>query len=200
LNVWFVAREIDPAVSPEILVENNRRAQYAAAELVIRIINSDRCIARLFDYVSPVVVDSQYHGYFSAQVSPLIIPKTDAPTEEDIRAMMAAFINSYIKIAAPQSAAPAPARSCSWPETEAKIRQHFSAGRPNVSFYFVIDEYGANVWAQWDGPIDEAMVLVNLLNITQELDCLHPRPDNLIYIVVDEAGHVGIVNILPLEK
>ena len=65
-----------------------------------------------------------------------------------------------------------------------------------MSFYFVIDEAGTNVWAQWDGPSD-FLALASILNITMELDCLHPSPTQLLTITVDQDGEVGMIALLP---
>ena len=85
-----------------------------------------------------------------------------------------------------------PINSCTWQETEEKIHRHFANEREYVAFYYIHDNYGTNVWAQWDG--DGEMLDLNLMssfmNISLELDCLYPLPDYFTYYIVDSNGEI----------
>lgn len=97
----------------------------------------------------------------------------------------------------------------------------------NTRFYFVIDESGATVAGQWeshvasvvaeledvkrqnpdartavDSPAGEAnlrlgLLMTAVLNIAGELTCLYPPADKLVILVVDEAGTVKTIGLLP---
>jgi hypothetical protein len=65
-----------------------------------------------------------------------------------------------------------------------------------VAFYYVIDETGPNVWAQWDGVEDPLMLSLNLGNFLLEVGCFSPAA-NLIFIVVDDSGRIHTIGRIP---
>ncbi|HSG45462.1 MAG TPA: hypothetical protein VLA72_20130 [Anaerolineales bacterium] len=196
LTIWYVDPEIDPDSSSEDVDQNAMIAMRNAAITSLQLTQLDSCIADLFDAVNPIVVDSNYNGWFSAQVDPNNLPDSDDPSESELSSIEASFVIGYSRENVPVPLPPAPTGSCTWQETRTKIQQHFSAERENVMFSFVIDDVGTNVWAQWDGPTG-FLATVSILNIAMELDCLHPSPTQLIMIVVNEQGKVGMIAILP---
>lgn len=197
LSIWYV----NPTLGPNNSLEDNQnRAILDSVALLLDLANNDPCFRDAFYFANPIVVDSQYNGWFSGQIEVDALPAVSSPSEDDLAAIADQFTVGYLADAIPASPEPAPAGSCTWVEAESKIRLHFSSTRPQVTFYFVIDRAGTNVWAQWDGPTDGAIVIANLYNINMELQCLHPRPTQLIAMIVDDEGnlrHVGFLAINP---
>ncbi|HZU86214.1 MAG TPA: hypothetical protein VFF78_01950, partial [Anaerolineaceae bacterium] len=89
------------------------------------------------------------------------------------------------------------AGSCTWIEAKEHLGYHFSAERQNVAFQFTIDDLGIHVWAQWDGPQDDIILMVSLMNVLTELQCLYPVPDDVIIIGLTEQGVVWRIGVLP---
>ncbi len=196
LVLWYVDPELNPDAAQDELEQNVSLAIRHAASVSQSLAARDACIGYLFTAIDPIVVDSRYNGWFSGQVDPASLPAAAEPTDAQLAAVERAFQIGYVRNVPPAKATASPAGACTWQETRAKIQRHFSLERENVSFYFVIDDSGVNVWAQWDGPTD-ALALASLLNVAMELDCLHPAPTQLIILVVDRQGEVGLVALLP---
>jgi hypothetical protein len=196
LDLWYMDPEIDLGATGDEIDQNAALAMRNAAFASQQLVKIDCCVAPLFDFVNPIVVDSNYNGWFSAQVDTNILTDSDKPGEDELSAIEASFEVGYYRTNAPTPLPPAQSGSCSWQETRTKIQRHFSTERENVSFYFVIDETGSNVWAQWDGPTG-FLAMASILNVAMELNCLHPSPTQLFMIVVNEQGKVGMFSLLP---
>ena len=57
----------------------------------------------------------------------------------------------------------------------------------------MIDEEGINVWANWDSPTDYSYYAPAMMNVAMELDCLHPKPDNLFMGITDEENDLALI-------
>jgi hypothetical protein len=198
LAVWFVDPQLDPLAGGEVIGGNLDLAFVDAIQLSHLLNLEDPCIEVLFDVINPIVVDGAYNGWFSGMIEPSSLPREANLSERDIDQMEAAYTVGYLREVPTSSMdrPPAPTGSCTWQETKGKIWQHFAPSRQNVTFYFVIDEVGVNVWAQWDGPADMVIMSASLLNVVMELDCLYPTPDQLIVIVVDGMGEATLIGVL----
>ncbi len=196
LTLWYVDSEINPIAGSDDVDQNAELAMRGAALASQRLAQIDSCIPFLFEAINPIVVDSNYNGWFSAQVEPNLLPEGENPSEDELDAVEAVFTIGYVRTIAPEQPRPAPSGACTWQDTRARIQNHFFIERQNVTFYFVIDETGRNVWAQWDGPAD-FLAFASMMNVAMELGCLHPSPTQLLMIVVDEQGEVGMMALWP---
>ena len=193
LLVWFVDPEINPTAVGGEIQTNLDLALTHAAELSQQIRAQFPCVTELFDVINPIVVDQMYTGWFSGTLDSTIIPNEEALTSAEIDQLVDKFSVGYLLEALP---GPIPAGSCNWPSVRESLQNHFSPERQNVAFYFVVDDFGANVWAQWDGPTDPIFMMTSLMNVMMELECFIPTA-NLIFIVVDEEGTTGLVGVVP---
>lgn len=193
LIIWFVDPELNPAAVGGEIQTNLDLALTHAAELSQQIRVQFPCVTELFDVINPIVVDQKYTGWFSGMLDPTIIPDEETLTSAEIDQLVDKFTVGYLLEALH---GPIPAGSCSWPLVRESMQNHFSPERQNVAFYFVVDDFGANVWAQWDGPTDPIFMMTSLMNVMMELECFIPTA-NLIFIVVDDDGTAGLVGIVP---
>lgn len=206
LNIWFVDPEIDPKAQDADLAPNAILALRHATALSHRLGRKDPCIGRLFTTINPIVVDSNYNGWFSGNIRPADLPGTDDLTEAQIEALEDAFEIAYWRRNPPAPQGPAPAASCTWAEARVRIQRHFNPSRENVGFMLVIDENGVKIYAQWDSDAKLlgrdatqwwALQMASMLNVAMELPCLHPVPTALIVTVVDAEGAIELLGILP---
>lgn len=206
LSVWFVDPEINPEAQDADLAPNAILALRHVATLSHRLGRKDPCIGRLFTTINPIVVDSNYNGWFSGNIRPADLPGADDLTEAQIEALEDAFEIAYWRRNPPAPQGPAPAASCTWTEARAYIQRHFDPSRENVGFMLVIDENGIKIYAQWDSDaklldLDATrwwgLQMTSMLNVAMELPCLHPEPTALIVTVVDAEGTVELLGILP---
>jgi hypothetical protein len=201
LAIWFVDPHLDPLASEEAIGENFDLAFVDAIQLSHQLNLEDTCIEVLFDVINPIVVDGAYNGWFSGMIEPSSLPRQASLNESDIDQVADEYIVGYRREGPTSSIdrPPAPTGSCTWQETKEMIWQHFAPSRQNVAFYFVIDDVGVNVWAQWDGPADIVIMSASLLNVVMELHCLYPYPVRLIVLVVDDMGEATLIGLLEGE-
>lgn len=193
LVVWFVDPELNPVPAGEEIQTNQDLSMTHAAELSQQIRVQFPCVTDLFDEINPIVVDQKYTGWFSGRIDPAIILDKEALTSAEIDQLVDEFTVGYLLEKLP---GPIPAGSCGWPSVRESLQNHFSPERQNVSFNFVVDDFGANVWVQWDGPTEPMLMMVSLANVLMELECFIPTA-NLIFIVVDDGGAAGLVGYIP---
>lgn len=193
LLIWYVDPELEPYPSAEKLQEELKGAIYRAALLSTQVKEVSSCTKKLFDVINPVVVDKKYQGWFSGQLRPTDLIGGPEYTEEEISYAADAFQVGYLRTALKH---PYQEGSCDWPEAKERLQSHFAADRELVSFYFVIDDIGSNVWVQWDGPADPIFGVVSLGNVFLGLECFSPNA-NVIYIIVDENGIAQQIGIVP---
>jgi len=193
LGVWYVDPELEPRPSATQLQQQLQGARLRAAELAATVNSSSACSSRLFDVINPIVVDTRYQGWFSAQIRPADLPASPYFTEEDIARASDRFQPGYLRTALSHPYQPG---TCEWPEALERLYSHFAADRELVAFYFVIDDSGSHVWAQWDGEADPIMGAVNIANISLALECFSPAAE-LIYLIVNPEGSVLDLGRLP---
>jgi hypothetical protein len=201
LNIWFVDPNIDPEAKSENLEENINSARLGASYAAIAAQAIDPYTASVFDRINPVVVDRAYNGWFSASVPVSKLPEKFPPSAQEVINVANAFDVVYYRQEVPDAIAAAPTGSCNWPETKKRMQSHFDPSRPNVDFYFVGDEVSRKVTSQWDGsinsPTDIGVIYASIMNVAQELSCLHPAPDFLEVMVVDDNGKLIYYARLP---
>jgi hypothetical protein len=193
LVVWFVDPELQTA-SIDVLIEANQQvALKHAVQSAHRIRKVNDCLVEDIDFINTIIVDASYYGWLSAQISP---DEIDSGVELD-QASISRYIDQ-LQVGYLRSEPSTLIRhgDCSWREAEIGIWKHFSKDRKNLAFYHVIDEFGVNVWAQWDGPGTYPMMLPSVLNIIMEIECLDPRT-NLIFMVVDQDGITQVFGLVP---
>jgi hypothetical protein len=196
LVVWFVDPDLDVKADAKSIEKYVTLAQEHAASLVHLLNSSDRCVAKLFAEINPIVVDSNYNGWLSAQIDLTKIPAVKTLSKEDIDDLIKLFDIGFTRKNVSKIAALAPKDSCTWQDANKNLHSHFSPERQNVSFQFTIDDNGVNVWAQWDSPTDLNFVVAALTNVVQEIRCLHPKVDQLFVIVVDKDGVVFLIGAM----
>lgn len=197
LVIWFVDSEINPKAQGLEIELNGEIAMQHAAMISTQLNNSNKCVASLFDVINPIVVDSKYNGWFSGEIMPNRLPNTNQVSNEQLATIIDAYKIVFLRDKPTTVFTSEKTGTCSWPEVHNKLHLHFSSTRENVGFYFVLDDVGTNVWAQWDGSTDPLQLTVNLQNIVMELECLYPPPDRVIIIVVNEDGIVELLGIVP---
>lgn len=201
LGIWYVEPVIQLDISTQDEISENltmaiNNALVTAAQLK----RADPCVSS-FDEINPIVVDSLYNGWFSGTIQPEDIP--DTPYDGVMEDMFAVTEIGYFRENFPAPIGKAPPKSCDWPTTLGKIRQHFSPKLVNTEFYFVRDELGNNVWANFYVLSQEnayAQAITSIMNITLELDCLHPTPDNVIVTTLTSDHKVVLLGFLPNTK
>lgn len=193
LSVWFVDPNLDPNTSEDNIPEQVAQAIQDAANIIHTLRNASQCSEVLFDGINPIVVDTNYTGWFSGKIALDVIPTAATLTDEEKISLTEQFEIGYMRTAPVQSYPPAP---CSWSTTKDRIWNHFSRERENVGFYYVVDEVGQNIWAQWDGPADTVSLALNLGNIMLESECFPPQA-NVIVKIVDEEGAILLFGIVP---
>lgn len=205
LAVWFVEPEINPNSKESEISENATIAIHKALILSQELNKIDICVSELFDMINAVVVDQNYNGWFSGQIKTKDLPaeiQTDKKQLDEISKM---YEIGYERSKIPSKTNVKPSSGCTWVEAKNNIHKHFASERENVAFYFVLDDVGVNVWAQWDSKVDflQLNLPASLLNIATEIECLSPKPDRIIFSIVDEKGDVQIIglwNISDAEK
>jgi len=193
LAVWYVDPELTPRPSAEVLAAQLEQAKLRAVEVAARANAASPCVSQLFDVINPIVVDSQYQGWFSGQLAPRYIPSPDDLSSEELASAAGSFRVGYERTSLGHSFS---GGNCRWPEARDRLQSHFSSERELVSFYFVVDDLGAHVWVQWDGPADMIMMTVNLGNVFLALDCFSPEAE-IIFIIVDEGGVAQLMGVVP---
>jgi hypothetical protein len=199
LVVWFVDPELDPLASEEDIVDNVNLAAEHAIYLGHQLKNANDCVGALFDAVNTIVVDQDFNGWFSGGIPFSELPNTSELSAEELRETRLEIVYLRQVETPPNSRQPAPSGACTWPEARERAHWHFAPGRENVGFFFVIDEVGVNVWAHWDSqltPLDGE--LASVLNVTMELQCLHPAPDIVWLTIADpDTSDVRFMGLIP---
>ena len=193
LGIWYVDPNLTPSPSQSELERQLRDVRLSAAELSATVNAAVPCTGRVSDVINPVVVDSEYQGWFSAQIDPDHLPSGPEFTQDELTRASDHFQVGYVRTITSYASKRG---TCAWPEARERLQSHFSADRQLVTFYFVIDRLGSHVWVQWDGDASPPMEMVNLLNISLALDCFSPSAD-VIYIVVNSRGQVLDTGVVP---
>lgn len=194
LVIWFIDPELNPSAKESEISANAELAIRDALILSQQLKASDDCIDSLFSLINPIVVDKNYNGWFSGQINTSDLPDVLPTDNQQLAEYAKLFQIGYLRNTTTAQTGSAPTDSCSWQEANQNIHNHFSPDRENVAFYFVLDDSGVNVWAQWDSEPEflEATLFASLLNVGMEVDCLFPTPDRITFDVVDETGEIHI--------
>jgi hypothetical protein len=197
LVVWFVEPEINPTPEENEIPENSTLAMRNALLVSQQLNAGDGCVARLFDKINAIVVDKNYNGWFSGQISTTDLPTTIQTDEQQLDEMAKLYEIGYLRNKVTAKLGSAPATSCNWADAKQNIHNHFAPERENVGFHFVLDDAGVNVWAQWDSEAEFLPLTLapSLLNIAMEIECLSPQADRIIFDVVDETGDIQIIGV-----
>lgn len=195
LVIWSVNRDIPLSITEAQISETLDQAWIHAGRMAIAAVNASSCVGELFDAIDTIVVDGNYAGWLSGQIRIADIPSEATHEEIDDSFLMALdrFNLTFVRQALVQAV---PEGSCDWPEARENIWTHFSPERRNLAFYYTIDDFGGNVWAQWDGPPDDAVLLASMMNVMLGLECFNPQA-NIIAIVVDESGNIIRFALVP---
>jgi hypothetical protein len=140
LIVWYVEPELETEISTiDELYENQEIAVANALVSAAQLKRGYPCV-EYFDTIELVVVDSNYHGWFSGAINPEDIP--DTPYDSALTDLFDAAEIGYLRDEIPDSTDKAPSNSCDWVTTHEKIQQHYSPTLVNAAFYFVRDSRG----------------------------------------------------------
>lgn len=204
LNLWVVDPDLDTNASGEAATANGARASELAARLTFLVVNDHPCMRALFNQVTTTIVDSRYHAWFIGGVGTSDVPPGSELTGDALSQLTQAFQASPMlqtPVEHPSPAVP-PQGACTWEEARRKLLGYFAPAGPNIDFYFVIDQDGANVWAQWEGPDPQQSpegFLSGLLVLQTELKCLNPPVDVLWMIYTNADGVVSLVRTIDGE-
>ncbi len=201
LNAWFVDPGLDPLADEAALGQGVALAQRHAALLSYQLHRVDACVGRVFDQIVVTVVDRDYNTWFSGSISPLDLPESDQPSDAVIDQAVELFSPGFMRseVTASVGRGAAPAESCNWTQARARMEAVLGSGHPNAAFYYAVDDSGANVWGQWDGPADVDVFLPAFSQIGLELGCLHPAPDTFWVVYTDVYGGFQLIVAEPGE-
>jgi hypothetical protein len=198
LTLWAVDPTLESDATGDGAAANAARAAELAAKLTFRAVNDNSCMRTSFSAVTAIVVDSRYHAWFIGSVETSQVPEGTDLTDDVLAKFTQAFASSpflQTPVEHPEPAVP-PQGACTWDEVHRKLLSYFAPVGPNIDFYFVIDQDGANVWAQWEGPDTQqspGVFLSGLLALQTELRCLNPPVDTLWMIYTDTDGVVRLI-------
>lgn len=198
INLWVVSPDLEPEPVAGQTETNRSDAAMLAARLSHLIANDHPCARASFERITTTVVDRQYHAWFVGDVGMTDIPAGDTLNSDQLEVLSGHFVSPpslETPVEHPGPDTP-PANACDWEQAREGLRAQFSPAGPNVDFYFVIDQDGANVWAQWEGPDPQQTpegFLSGLLSLQAELQCLNPPVDILWMIYTDGSGRVSLV-------
>jgi hypothetical protein len=198
INLWVVLPDLEPEPVAGQTETNRSEAALLAAKLSHLIANGHPCVRASFERITTTIVDRRYHAWFVGDVGMTDIPAADALNSDQLAELSSLFVSPpslETPVEHPGPAVP-PTNACEWQHAREALRTQFSPAGPNVDFYFVIDQDGANVWAQWEGPDPQQTpegFLSGLLSLQAELQCLNPPVDILWMIYTDGSGRVSLV-------
>lgn len=197
LVVWFVDSEINPTPKVSEISQNAELAIRKSLILSQELNASDACVGRLFDMINAIAVDKNYNGWFSGQIKTTDLPSTITTDEQQLDEISKLYEIGYLRDKMTAQPKSMPSGKCTWIEARENLHNHFSSERENVGFYFVLDDAGVNVWAQWDSKPEflQLNLPASLLNIGMEIECLFPQPDRLIFYTVDDNGEIQIAGM-----
>jgi hypothetical protein len=191
LTLWAVDPTLDSSATAA-------QAAEAAARLTFLVVNDNSCMRTSFPVVTATIVDSHYHAWFIGSVETASVPVGRDLTDEELAKLTQAFPSSPLlnpPVAYTEPAAPSEG-ACTWEEARHKLLSYYSPAGPNIDFTFVIDQDGANVWAQWEGPdpqLSREGFLSGMQALQTELRCLYPPVDILWMIYTDTDGMVSLI-------
>jgi hypothetical protein len=193
LGVWIVDPDLNPNPPAEKLPAELEKAKFHAALVSAQVKAASPCAGKLFGVINPIVVDKKYQGWFSGQIRPIYLPDgpefSDSQISNAVDMFQVGYFRSALKYSYKRGA-------CGWPETRDRLQMQFSPDRELVTFYFVIDEMGSNVYIQWDGPADPIFAMANLGNVFIGLECFSPTA-NVIFMIVNENGVAQQIGDIP---
>lgn len=201
LNVWIVDTSLDPVAEEAALDPGVILAKRHAAVLGHQLNRGDACLGRVFDQIVVTVVDRDYNTWFSGSIAPLDLPDSDSPSDAEVDRAVEAFAPGFVRSEPTASVGRAgpPSESCSWAEARTLMEERLGAGHPNAAFTYAVDNSGANVWGQWDGPTDVDVFLPVVTEIGLELACLYPAPDTFWVVYTDAYGGTQLIVAEPGE-
>ncbi len=178
-------------------------AASTALQFASRFEHSNPCLGEVFPYMMPVVVDPSYNGWISFTIPTGVLPeKIDMNDDALYGILQESVIPGYNRTTAPEPYGDVPAGACEWPKARQGLEAaFFPNSNGNTAFYFVRDPNGNNVYAYLDNtnvilaPAD--YLTEQVMQILDELACLHPAPDNLLLQTLGEGGMVGFSGRLP---
>ncbi len=195
LNVWVVDPGLDPMAEGAGLAQGVALAERHAALLSHQLDRGDACLNRVFDQIVVTVVDRDYNTWFSGSIPPRALPDGDRLSDTQIDEAVQAFNPGFVRSGPTASLGreAASSESCTWAQARAGMEARLGANHPNAAFYYAVDDTGANVWGQWDGPADVDVFLPALTSIGLELACLYPAPDTLWVVYTNAYGGAQLI-------
>jgi len=198
LNLWVVYPDLNSAPAVDEVEANQTQATELAARLGHLLANDHPCVRVSFEQITMTIVDSRYHAWFVGGIGMEDIPSGADLTEDEMTTLKGHLVSSTALQSPVEHPGPdvPPADSCDWDKALEGLRTQFAPAGPNVDFYLVIDQDGANVWAQWEDSNPQQTsesFLPGVLALQTELQCLNPPVDVLWMVYTDGAGRVSLV-------
>jgi hypothetical protein len=201
VNLWVVDPDLDSNATGDAAAATNAQAAQLAARLSFLVVNDDPCMRVSFRVITTEIVDSRYHAWFIGGIEIADIPEGSDLTGDALASLTKGFQTSPLlqtPVESPSSAAPSQG-ACTWNQVHQRLLSYFVPEGPNIDFYLVIDQDGANVWAQWMGPdptVSPQKFIFGLNALQTELACLNPPVDILWMTYTDSDGVVSLMGTL----
>jgi hypothetical protein len=201
LNLWFVDPVLDPSAAGDSVAANTSQALLDAIEAAHALRTASPCVPQLWDGINVVVVDRSYNDWLSGNIAPKDLPDRASLSKGDLKKLGEVFQAGYMR-QQPAASEEAPATgSCTWPQVRVKLAGHFDAVE-EAAFYLVVEESGAEVWAQWAGPDPQTgtdPMLDALVTVADDLSCLDPQVDTLWVVYTDADQVASLILTVPGE-
>jgi hypothetical protein len=194
LSFWFIDYNIipQPGDDKNDTLNNAGTALESAFKAARYIEDIDPCVKEVFAALNPIVVDNNYNGWISLDFPTSVLPEKIDLNDEIWHDIMDRYVTlNYVRAEPPLPPGSPPAEACSWNTVHDTLDMQFAqSSNGNTNFFFVRDSHGNNVWAYLDSNnvvystdyLGEAVSL-----ILDEIECLHPSPDNLIVRTVGDG-------------
>jgi hypothetical protein len=193
LVLWFKDPDLDPNPNTDDALYTNLGTAGIDALIASQKLNAvDKCVGRLFDEINVLVNDSENNHWISTIISTSDLPDKVSTDDRAILTLLGKMDIAYRGIKPADKIGKTPQGRCTWEEFREKILTHFPPDQENMAFFLIRGDFGTNVWAQWVTSQEylEPNLLASLMNISMELNCLHPEPDRLFFTIVDGKGNI----------
>lgn len=200
LNVWFVEPALNAKSNSSEVAHNIQLAMQRTAGLALAVNARNTCIARLYNGISIIAVDTEYNAWLIAGIPPSALPEgnSESELEEIEQRLQVGFVRS--KPPAQVDAGPTDVESCGWPEVRTALDDLMDPVYPNRGHHYYIDNEGGAIWLQWNVPpfaVTTDQVLEGFLTPLRAIDaavtCLYPEFTTLWLIYVWPNGQAELV-------
>lgn len=197
LALWLVNPEIDVTTGEAGFNANFSLAVTSTLQTLLLLRSATPCVMEHFDTINPIMVDTTYNNWFAGIVDPANIPADSSAAELDSKAIFDIFTQMVPIQEAPKSYGPPPAGTCDWETVQQNLLSQGVFEGSNSGAYLIIDQAGVSVWVQWEGSTESTTIVETLNTLSQDISCLHPQLDQVIFIIVDEEANAKLIGSVP---